>query len=256
MSRRRRSPVVPRGERRLHVRAQPVADATDPAPPADDAPAVRRRATPRARRDARASRARRSRSRAHAARPAAHAAPQHGALGRRPLGRQLEQHPLPDAGRAEPHRLRRRADGERRPADRPRDDDTRRRSPALSRPARTLRSSASFCSVPHQSPKSARATAVSASRRRSRDTRAPATASAPIPASTAGGGRTQVETAMPPSRPHERGGPAGLEQPHAPCPPFDPEGVHGGNLTASPDPAAARCGPARSRARRRGRRPT
>src|SRR4029079_9333040 len=28
------------GERRLHVRAQPVADATDPAPPADDAPAV------------------------------------------------------------------------------------------------------------------------------------------------------------------------------------------------------------------------
>ena len=36
----RRSPVVPRANGALHVRAQPVGDATDPTPPADDARAL------------------------------------------------------------------------------------------------------------------------------------------------------------------------------------------------------------------------
>ncbi len=81
---------------------------------------------------------------------------------------------------------------------------TRADAGASSRSARTLRSSASFRSVPHQSPRSERATAVSASLRRSRDTRAPATAIAPTPASRAGDGRTQVETAMPTHADHTR----------------------------------------------------
>ena len=81
---------------------------------------------------------------------------------------------------------------------------TRADAGASSRSARTLRSSASFRSVPHQSPRSATATPASASLRRSRDTRAPTTAIAPTPASSAGGGRTQVETAMPAHADHTR----------------------------------------------------
>ena len=126
-----------------------------------------------------------------------------------------------------------------------------------SRSARTLRSSASFRSVPHQSPRSARATAVSASLRRSRDTRAPATAIAPTPASTAGGGRTQVETAMPAHADHTRSAGQPVSSSRTPRAPRSiQKAVTGADLTASPDPGAARCGPARSRARRRGRRPT
>ena len=251
--------LLPRGsagERRLHVRAQPVADATDPAPPADDPPAVvaaqhdMHAATrePAALVEAGLGPARRDRPRTQL---------EHGALGRRPLGRQLEQHPLADAAGPEAACLGR--DPQRRTACAAPDPSRRRarRPTAPSRPARKLRSSASLRIVPHQSPTNASATAASASLRVSRDPRAPANAVTATAACRDGGGRTQVETAIPAQADHTRSAGQPVSSTRRPRASRSIGNVvTSSGLTASPGRGAARCAPARCPARRPGRRPT
>ena len=102
----------PAGKGALHVRAQPVGDATDPTPPADDAHAFPAQhdvhaapGKPAALVEAGLGPTRRDRPRAQL---------EHGALRRRALRRKLEQHPLAEPGRAESADLGRHADRERR----------------------------------------------------------------------------------------------------------------------------------------------
>ena len=193
-------PRGPTGERRLHVRAQPVADATDPAPPADDAPAVvaaqhhvhAATREPAALVEAGLGPTRRDRPRAQL---------EHGALRRRPLRRKLEQHPLADAGRAEPHAPRpacgrRTASGRQGPVTTTRADAGRAEPLGEDAPLERV--------VPQRPPpeprrargppRRARACAgrVTRERRRARSRRHPRRAT--------GGGRTQVEAAMPDAR--------------------------------------------------------
>ena len=83
----------PERQRVLDFRAQPIADATDPAPPADDVPGAARvqddvDATPLE--PSSLVEAGLGPSRGDRARPEI----EHGTLRRRPAGRQLEQHPL------------------------------------------------------------------------------------------------------------------------------------------------------------------
>ena len=113
----------PAGERLLDMRVQPVGDATDPAPPADEARVVAAQhdvdALPRQPRtlvEAGLGPTRRDRLRAQL---------EDGALRGRPLGRQLEQDALPELHLSEAHDLCRRTKCERRPADRAGDDDAR-----------------------------------------------------------------------------------------------------------------------------------
>ena len=89
----RRSPVVPSERAFADCRAQPVADATDPAPPADDVPGAARvqdDVDPTPLEPPSLVEAGLGPSRGDRARPEL----EHGALRRRPPGRKLEQHPL------------------------------------------------------------------------------------------------------------------------------------------------------------------
>ena len=237
------------GERRLHVRAQPVADATDPAPPADDAPAVVAAQHHVHAATRRASRARRSRSRAHAARPAARAA-----RARRPEAARARA--AARAARApgccvaaEPHAPRP-ACGRRTPSGctGPVDDDARRRRPrraaARGRSAPVRRSAAS----PTRAPASASATAASASLRRSRDTRAPATAIAPTAASTAAAAAPRSRPRCPrmPTTTRSAGQPVSSSR-DAPVHDVRSRGGHGATSRRHQVRGAARSAPARSR---------
>src|SRR6185436_20351639 len=106
------------GQRPLHVRAQPIADATDPAPPADDAPALLaaqhdvHAATlePSALVEAGLGPTRRDRLRAHV---------EDGPLRRRAAHWELEHHSLAKDAAPEAMHLGRRAHGERRAPNRP-----------------------------------------------------------------------------------------------------------------------------------------
>ena len=233
-------PRRPAGERRLHVRAQPVADATDPAPPADDAPALvaaehdvhSATREPPALVEAGLGPTRRDRPRAQL---------EHGALRRRALRRELEQDPLADRARAEAVHLGR----------------GRARRTAFSRPGpvTTTRADAGSPIVrrqdallervvpdrPPPEPGAGSATAASASLRRPAPTSAPATATAATAAARRAAAaprsrrrcrarradeqRGHPSRAAPASR--RRTAPAGASR----------------SLTASPGPAAARCGP-------------
>ncbi len=116
----------PEGERVGNRRAQPVADATDPAPPADDVPGsagVQDHVDPTPLEPCSLVESGLGPSRGDRARSEL----EHGALRRRAPGRQLEQHPFAQLDAVESTHLGHRSDGERRASRRPRDDDLRRR---------------------------------------------------------------------------------------------------------------------------------
>ena len=102
----------PAGQRLLDVRAQPVGDATDPAPPADDPGALAAHDNVHAASREPASLVEAGLGPTRRDRPRAHL--EDGALRRRPLGWELEQDPLADLLVAEPGHLGRHAERERR----------------------------------------------------------------------------------------------------------------------------------------------
>ena len=120
----RRSPVGPERERVRDRRAQPVADASDPAPPADDVPGAARvenDVDPPSCEPASLVEAGLGPSRGDRARPEL----EHGTLRRRPPRRQLEQDPLTQFDAVEPPHLGGDPHRERRSARRARDDHLR-----------------------------------------------------------------------------------------------------------------------------------
>ena len=131
----RRSPVVPSDRAFADFRAQPIAHATDPAPPADDMPGATRvqdDMDPTPLEPSSLVEAGLGPSRGDRARPEI----EHGTLRRRPAGRELEQHPLAQLDAVEaphvcrhPHRVGRDARGAR-------DDDL---SPRPGSPIRVAR---------------------------------------------------------------------------------------------------------------------
>ena len=109
-----RSPLTRRSERERirDRRAQPVADATDPAPPADDAPGsarVQDDVDPAPLEPCSLVESGLGPSRGDRARPEL----EHGSLGRCASGRELEEHPLAQLDAVEATHLGHRADGER-----------------------------------------------------------------------------------------------------------------------------------------------
>ena len=236
----------PAGQRSLDVRAQPVGDATDPAPPADDPGALAAHddvhaasREPPSFVEAGLGPTRRDRPRAHL---------EDGTLRRRPLGRQLEQDPLADPLVTEPSHLGRQAERERRASRRSGDDDA-----GGCRLAETLRQEALVERVaaqrrPTRGPTQASATTSerqpARDLARASDQHAAHSDASPIPS---GGGRTHWPTAIP--RQAAATSRAGQFVSTA-------RRTTARRLTASPGRGAARCAPGRSRGRRRGPRPT
>jgi hypothetical protein len=127
-------PLLPFGARRedpLELRAQPVGDATDPAPPADDAPvaATEHQVDALSRQPATLIEAGLGPTRLGEPRPELEDRP----LWRRPLSPQLEQHPLPHRVPVPAAYLGGGAHGEARAPRRRGDDDVRRRGAAQER---------------------------------------------------------------------------------------------------------------------------
>ena len=115
-----------KGERARDRRAQPVADASDPAPPADDTPRTARvkdDVNPASREPSPFVEAGLGPTRGDRARPEI----EHGSLRRRATGRQLQKHALPNVDAVELRDGGRRPERERRSAHRTRDDRSCRR---------------------------------------------------------------------------------------------------------------------------------